>query len=139
MVLKRRTIALIIWWCEGTKRRRSKIWKNTFYCPIEVINSDPRVIKIFADFLREDLKVPNELLRGQIQIHEGDNKEETEDYWAKEVGITKNQLNKTIIRDRGNKPNKNKGTFKLRLYNKVLFEKLEKMLLKELNNIKIGT
>ena len=51
MKLKRRTIALIIWLCEGTKPRRSKRWNNTFYKAIEVINSDPKIVRIFADFL----------------------------------------------------------------------------------------
>lgn len=135
MKLKRRTIALIIWWCEGTKPRRSKQWKNSFICPIEVINTDFRIIKIFADFLREELNVPNEKLKGQIQIHEGDNQKEIENYWTKAIGISKKQLNKTIIRPKGNKPDKNKGTFKLRLYNKPLYNKLEKLLNNELRVI----
>jgi len=59
-------IALIIWWCEGTKPRQSKLWKNTIYKPIEVINSDYRIVKIFTDFLRNEMKVPNKKLHGQI-------------------------------------------------------------------------
>ncbi|MDO8610532.1 MAG: hypothetical protein Q7R95_08350 [bacterium] len=128
-------IALIIWWCEGTKARQHKIYKNTYYRAVEVINSDPRIVKIFADFLRNEMKVPNNRIKGQIQIHEGDHKDEIENYWVMKTGIPKNQFNKTIIREKGNKPNKNKGTFKLRLYDKIIFDKLKLMLEKELKYI----
>ena len=56
-----------------------------------------------------------------------------EKFWAIKTGIPISQFNKTIIRPKGNKPNKNKGTFKLRLYDKKLYEKLEDMLRLELN------
>lgn len=136
--MKRKTIALIIWWCEGTKPRRDYRWKNAYLYPIEVINSDPKIVRIFADFLRINLKVSNEKLRGQIQIHEGDNQKEIEKFWCRAIGIKKSQLNKTIIRAKGNKPGKNKGTFKLRVYNKKLHERLSEMLQKELKNITRG-
>ncbi|MBI3366306.1 hypothetical protein HY041_01590 [Candidatus Roizmanbacteria bacterium] len=138
MSSKSRTIALIIWLCEGTKARQHKRFKNTYYCPIEVINSDPKIIKIFADFLRKEMKVSNIRLKGQIQVHAGDNREEIEKFWAKETGIPRCQFNKTIIRPKGNKPNKNKGTFKLRLYDKNLFLKLKNLLELELKLINYG-
>lgn len=135
---KEKTIALIIWMCEGTKPRKSKRWENTYYKAIEVINSDPQIVKIFADFLRDQMKVSNNRLHGQIQIHEGDDKDEIEKYWSIKTGIPISQFNKTIIRPKGNKPNKNKGTFKLRLYDKKLYEKLEDMLRLELNSLNFG-
>lgn len=138
MRFKIKSIALIIWWCEGTKKRQSKIWKNTFYYPVEVTNTNPKPIKIFKDFLVKDLKVPNSKFKGQIQIHYGDNKQEIERFWIREIGISEKQLDKTIIRPKGNKPNKTKGTFKLRLYNKQVYNKLEKLLEKELKSIKYG-
>ena len=136
--MRRKTIALIIWWCEGTKSRRDFRWKNAYLYPIEVTNSDDRIVKIFADFLRDDLKVPNSKLRGQIQIHEGDNQKKYEDHWCRAIGISKSQLNKTIVRARGNKPGKNKGTFKLRVYNKELYNKLSKMLQEKLKSVDRG-
>lgn len=135
---KKRLTALIIWWCEGTKPRQSKRWRNTFYKAIEVINCDPKIIRIFADFLRNQMKVPNTRLKGQIQIHEGDCKREIENFWAEKTGIPISQFNKTIIRPKGNKPYKNKGTFKLRLYDKKLYEKLEDMLRLQLKHINYG-
>ena len=138
MIQKRKIIALIIWWCEGTKARQHKRYKNTYYRPVEVINSDPKIIKIFAGFLRQEMGVLNNKLHGQIQIHKGDDKDAIERFWELETGIPRSQLNKTIIREYGNKPNKNKGTFKLRLYDKIIFDKLKQLLLKELKSINIG-
>jgi hypothetical protein len=124
----RETIALTIWWCEGTKSRRDYRWKNSFIKPIEVINTDYRIIKIFLDYLINDRKIPRERMKGQIQIHEGDDKNLIEDYWEEKLSLPKSQFNKTIIRPRGKKVGKNYGTFKLRLYDTLLYTKLEQLL-----------
>lgn len=128
----RKIKALIIWWCEGTKARRDYRWKNAYLYPIEVINTNPKIIKIFLDFLVEDINVPIQKIKGQLQIHEGDHKSSLEKYWSDFLALPLNQFNKTIIRKKGNKPGKNRGTFKLRVYNKKLFDKLQKMLDKEI-------
>lgn len=124
--------------CEGTKIRRDKRWKNSFLSPIEVTNTDPKIIKIFVDFLIKDLKISQEKLRGQIQIHEGDNKQEIEKFWSRNTNISISQFNKTIIRKVGNKPGKSKGTFKVRVYDKALFKKMKIMLDNELKEISSG-
>jgi hypothetical protein len=136
---KLQTIALIIWMCEGTKQRKDKRWKNAYSHAIEVSNTDPIVIKIFIDYLRSNLKVPNEKLHGQIQIHEGDNSKKLESFWSKATDIPVGQFNKTIIRKKGNKPGKTKGTFKVRVYNKATFEQLQNLLKIELEGITSGT
>lgn len=125
---RRKIIALTIWWCEGTKPRRDYRWKNAYLYPIEVINTDPKIVKVFLDYLRDDLKVLNTKLHGQIQIHEGDNQDHIETFWSKTLNIPRKQFNKTIVRKKGNKPGKNKGTFKLRIYDKILYIKLKREL-----------
>jgi hypothetical protein len=127
-VTQKEVAALIIWWCEGTKLRKDKRWKNASIYSIEVINSDPRIIKIFADFLVKSLLIPISRFKGQIQIHEGDDQEATEDFWLNYLSLSRNQLNKTIIRKRGTRKRNNHGTFKLRLYDKSLYESLQKRL-----------
>ncbi len=129
------TIALTIWMCEGTKIRKDKRWKNSYLHAIEVTNTDPKVIKIFIDFLKR-LKVPNEKFHGQVQIHKGDDQSKIESFWSSITGIPLSQFNKTIIRETGNKPGKTKGTFKVRVYDKVIFEELRTLLEKELREIK---
>ncbi len=70
-----------------------------------------------------------------MQIHIGDNKTELEEFWSKASGIPISQFNKTIVRMIGNKSGKTKGTFKLRTYDKALFEKLGQLLESELREI----
>jgi hypothetical protein len=128
MNTRRKNVALVIWMCEGTKKRKDKRWKNSYICPVEVTNTDAKIVKIFVDFLNKDLGIPISKFKGQIQIHEGDDKEEIEEYWSKVTSIPRHQLNKTIIRKRGNKPGKSKGTFKVRFYNKSVYDRLSHML-----------
>ena len=132
---KRALIALIIWWCEGTKARVDKRGRKSLNKAIEVTNTDPKIIKIFVDYLREELKVPKDKIKGQVQIHEGDDKNEIENYWVRIAGISKDQLNKTIVRKIGNKPGKNFGTFKIRVYGSKIFDKLSSLLENELKYI----
>jgi len=132
MDAKKRTLALAIWWCEGTKPRKDKRWKNSYCLPIEVTNCDYKIIKLFTDFLREDIGIPNKNLKGQVQIHENDDQKAIEKYWSEKIGIPLSQFNKTIVRKVGHKPGKNFGTFKLRTYGKTVYHKLSELLEKEL-------
>ena len=56
-----------------------------------------------------------------MQIHEGDNQKELEDYWENVTSIPKLQFNRTFIRPTGNKVGKTKGTCKIRVHDKELF------------------
>ena len=132
---KLQTVALTIWWCEGTKARKDKRWKNSYSRAIEVTNTNPMIIAIFLDYLRNNLNIPNEKIHGQVQIHEGDNRKEIELFWSQISNIPILQFNKTIIRKKGNKSGKTKGTFKIRVYDKKAFEQLEKLLELELEGI----
>lgn len=82
--------------------------------------------------------MPLDKLRGQLQIHEGDKQEELEKYWETHTGIPISQYNRTIIRLKGNKVGKSRGTFKVRVYNKELFLKLSNLLEEVLPKIKDG-
>ena len=131
-------MALIIWWCEGTKARRDERWKNAYLYPIEVINSNPDIIKIFVDFLHYDLGIKLERMKGQIQMHKSDDQEKIEAFWESSTGIPRSQFNKTIVRSTGNKPGKNNGTFKLRMYDKSLYERLSGLLGEDLKKINLS-
>ena len=94
------------------------------------------MLKIFVDFLIEELGVSPLKLRGQIQIHQGDDQEKMEIFWSTILSIPKTQFNKTIIRPKGTRFRNHYGTFKLRTYDKDLFLKLQKLLDKELSIFK---
>lgn len=120
--------ALVIWWCEGTKVRRDFRWKYALNYSVEVINTNPKIVKIFTDYLINELSVDRSKLKGQIQIHIGDNQEEIEQFWTTYLGIAHIQLNKTIIRANGHRKRNNFGTFKIRLYDKRIYQILQMQL-----------
>lgn len=137
--MKNRQIsALIIWWCEGTKVRRDFRWKNALNYSVEVINSNPKIVKIFTDYLVQELHIDRSRLKGQIQIHEGDSQTMIEAFWTEYLGISKSQLNKTIIRGEGHRKRNNYGTFKIRLYDKKVYEILQEQLDSLLSSIGVA-
>ena len=120
----RETIGSVLWWAEGTKARRDKRWKNTWMYHVDFTNTDAQMIKLFLEFLREDLGIDESRLKLQLQIHEGDNQETFEQYWSEITEITKDRFYKTIIRPKGNKVGKNRGTCKIRYCDKKTYQKL---------------
>ena len=110
----RRIIGLVIWWTEGTKAYN-----------VDVTNTNPKIIMAFLDFLRYDVGVNEKRLRIQLQIHEGDNQDAIESFWSTITTIPRNQFTKTIIRPRGNKVGKSRGTCKVRYSDKLTYEKIE--------------
>lgn len=121
-------ICLTLWWAEGTKARRGR-WKSLIYS-VEVTNTDPDIISIFLEYLRERLGVQNERIKVQLQVHQGDNQEELEVFWENVTKVPKDQFNKTIVRPVGNKVGKSKGTCKIRVHSKELYLQLAERLKK---------
>lgn len=114
----RAIVGLVLWWTEGTKKRRDLRRKNQWIYQVEITNTDPSIITIFLDFIRSDVGVKESKLKVQLQIHEGDNKNELEQYWSNITKIPLNRFQKTIIRPAGNKPGKTSGTCKIRYNSK---------------------
>ncbi len=129
------TIGVIIWWSEGSKSRKDKRWKSARSYPVEVTNTNPQIIRAFLMFLREVLKVPDEKLALQLQVHDGDDVRALENYWSEVTGIKKTKFNKTIVRPVGNKVGKSLGTCKVRFSDKSTYTTLETVLSKELLQI----
>lgn len=124
----REIVGLTLWWTEGTKKRRDLRWENLWIYPVEITNTDPRMIEIFLDFLRNDIKIDEKRLKLQLQIHEGDDQKELEKFWLSVTKIPFDRFNKTIVRPKGNKVGKTKGTCKIRYNSKETYLRLEKML-----------
>ncbi len=132
---KREIIAIILWWGEGSKSRRDIRWKNTWSYPVEITNTNPLIIKLFLDFLRFDIRVDELKLRVQLQIHEGDDQKELEDFWSQTTGIPIDRFQKTIIRPTGNKIGKSKGTCKVRFVDKTIYLQLDALLKRVLTDV----
>ena len=121
-------VGLVLWWAEGSKSRKDKRWKNAWTYPVEITNTDPRVIQIFLRLLREEIKVDEERIKLQIQIHKGDKQKQLEDYWCVVSGIPRKRLQRTIVRPVGNKIGKTNGTCKIRCSGKEIYGKLQSKL-----------
>lgn len=124
----RKIIGATIWWTEGTRPRYDKRWGNIRINTIDVTNTNPEIIVMFLLFLRNDIKIDENRLKLQLQIHVGDNQTEIEKYWSEITKIPKSRFNKTIIRPKGNKIGKSKGTCKVRYTDKVALNKIIKTL-----------
>lgn len=138
LVKNRQLAALLIWWCEGTKPRKDKRWKNSIIYAIELTNTDPRIIKIFLTFIVDDLGVDIKKIKGQIQLHEGDNVSNFEKFWSTYLNLPACQFNRTIVRKKGTRLRDNHGTFKLRVYGKELFYKLQGLLDQEMVKLSVN-
>lgn len=103
--------------------------------PIEITNTNPAIIKIFLDYLREDLRIAEERIKLQIQVHEGDNVGALEQYWADTTKISQVNFNKTIVRPTGRKPGKSMGTCKVRFADKAVYLDLERRLHRILHGV----
>lgn len=124
----RKLTGLILWWTEGTKKRRNKLWKNTWYHPVEITNTDPRIIQMFLSFLRKDIGIDEPKLKLQLQVHKGDNQVELEKFWSRVTRIPPERFQKTIVRPAGRKVGKSRGTCKIRYNSREIYERMEKML-----------
>jgi len=122
----RKVAGATIWWTEGTKAYIDKRWQSMIY-PVDVTNTNPDVIKTFLEFLRKDIGIQEERLKLQLQIHEGDDQKELENYWSKITDIPFKRFNKTIVRPTGKKIGKSRGTCKIRYSDKATYLELENM------------
>ena len=130
----RQIIGVTIWWIEGSKSRKDKRWKNAVSYPVEVTNTNPEMIQLFLDFLRNDIGVQEERLKIQIQIHEDNDKEECEQFWSQITKIPRHRFNQTIVRPIGKKKGKTKGTCKIRYIDKDTYSRVVQLF----ENIKTG-
>ena len=124
-------IGVILYKCEGTKLRKDKRGKNTYYYAIEMTNADPSVIRLFLLFLRKILKLDESKLRFQLFIHDDLKKEKIESYWRKVTSVPEGQFNKTVLLKQKNKkyiPTL-RGTCKIRYHDKKKFLRLQKMMI----------
>lgn len=116
--------------CEGTKARRNPSWPKSFIYAIELTNSNPKIIGLFAKFLSKILKVKHNRLRGQLFVYPDHDVNKLIAYWSEISGISVKQFQKPIILKQKNskyKPNP-LGTFKIRYNHKVDFLRLQKMI-----------
>jgi len=121
-------IALVLWWGEGSKSRRDNRWKNAVTYPVEITNTNPLILKSFKDLIDRKFPDKSKKLKIQLQIYEGDNRKQLERYWSEYLQIPPHNFQRTIVRPKGNKPGKSRGTCKVRMVDKEVYIQLTVML-----------
>jgi len=77
-----------LYWGEGTKRGMGAV---------RLSNTDVKLLRKFVEFLETFFNIDKNKLRFSIQIFSDISGEEALNYWARELGVKKNQFYKTIV------------------------------------------
>jgi hypothetical protein len=112
---------LFLWWCEGTTFRISE--RNR----VEIVNSDPKLIKIFLNFLRS-IKINEGKLRLRIKCSM-DEKKRLKKFWSDFLGIPPNKFMKSILARNYTGKRLKYGTITLRYNSEKLAFELDRRLL----------
>ena len=137
--MNRKDLALagsVLYKCEGTKLRRNKRYPqgNTFYYDIEFTNSDPELVKLFLNFLREIVCINENKLKCEIFGYSDLDLEEIRQFWSLATNIPLANFHKTIVLKR--KSNRFKpsqwGTCKIRYSSKAAYLRLDTVITRTL-------
>lgn len=80
----------MLYWAEGAKKRNS-----TYF-----VNSDPNMMLLFMRFLREEMAVPDEVMKIHLHCHASDQVEinRIEQYWLDLLRLPPTALKKTMLK-----------------------------------------
>jgi hypothetical protein len=112
----------VLFWAEGSRARHT----------VELVNSDPELVRLFVRFLRECFDVPNEAIRVTCNLFadHSDRQRQIEQYWLDVLGLPRSCLCKTTVNrysKYSQKKRKNKlpyGTCSIRVHNTQLVQTL---------------
>ncbi|TSC56915.1 MAG: Resolvase helix-turn-helix protein [Parcubacteria group bacterium Greene0714_21] len=95
--LSQRELLLIgtaLYWGEGYKKPIIKNGKERTYHKISLSNTDPILVKVFLEFLKNILKIPESRVRAGVRIFKHTNEQTALKYWQEITGLPKNQFEK---------------------------------------------
>ena len=91
--LSKRDLKIIgsaLYWAEGYKTDRAR--------DVEVVNSDPDMIKVLMRWFREICCVPEGKFKIRIQIHDVSKVEEGIKFWSLNTGVPSSQFTKSYVK-----------------------------------------
>lgn len=91
-------LGLGLYWGEGTKSNKSSV---------RIGNSDPKLIKVFMNFLSNIYKIDESKLRFGLQIFSDSSSERILTEWQRKLGVSRKQFYKVIVT-----PSRGGGTYK---------------------------
>ena len=65
---------------------------------VEIVNSNPEILRIFINFLIKVCLVSKEKIRVRLMLYEDISPEEAREFWSRELGIATNQFCKPFIK-----------------------------------------
>ncbi len=79
----------MLYWAEGSKSRNS----------IQFVNSDPMMVRYFAEFLRAHYEVPDEAFRVDCNLFadHAERQYEIEHFWLETLGLPRSCLRKSTV------------------------------------------
>ena len=83
-------IGIALYWAEG--------YKTDLARDVEVVNSDPLMIKLMMKWFREICDVPEDKFKIRIQIHNASNVEDGIRFWSRITGVPSDQFTKSYIK-----------------------------------------
>ena len=116
--------------CEGTKARRDYRTNNGFLRSIELTNSDPKIVQVFAKFLREIICADWNRVRGQLFLYPDLDEVKLKKFWSSQSSIPIEKFQKSIVlmAKEGKFKANPYGTFKIRYSCKDDFIRLEQLI-----------
>jgi hypothetical protein len=91
--ISKRNLKLIgaaLYWAEG--------YKTDLARDVEIVNSDPCMIKLMMRWFREICNVPENKFKIRIQIHDASNIKDGIKFWSRITGIPSDQFTKSYIK-----------------------------------------
>ncbi|MBN2453821.1 MAG: hypothetical protein JXB40_06165 [Candidatus Omnitrophica bacterium] len=83
-------VGIALYWAEGYKTDRAK--------DVEIVNSDPAMIRLMMKWFREVCNVPEHKFKVRIQIHDALRTDEGIRFWSLNTGIPLAQFTKPYIK-----------------------------------------
>ncbi len=113
-------LGIALYWGEGSKTNRGSV---------QMVNTDPRLIKISMKFFRDICNVAEERFRGHVHLHPHLDVKQAEEYWSLHSGIPLQQFFKTSMQQSRSSKHKRDslpyGTFSIYVCDTELFLKIK--------------
>lgn len=98
---------IMLYWAEGMM---SNAARGSRYGLI-LSNSKHELLKVYCNFIRRFLDLPNERLRASLFLYPDLNENKIKEFWSRKLSIPFSQFNKTIILDNHAHLTKNKLSY----------------------------
>lgn len=121
-------IGAALYWGEGTKSDNNGKWPTLAFA-----NSDPKMVKVYLQFIRKIFNVPSTKIHGGIHLYPNTDIEDARLFWSRITRLPPSRFYITTMVSRLSAGKRNPrllphGTITLRVYNRRLFHEMKGMI-----------